>query len=50
MSLLEILIVLIVLVWLSGSFYFPLGGLIHLLVVIIVVLVLVRLLQGRGAL
>lgn len=50
MSLLEILIVLLILLWLSGSLYFPLGGLIHLLVVVIVVLVLVRLLQGRGAL
>jgi hypothetical protein len=49
MGLLELLIVLILLIWLMGAFVVPIGGsVIHLLLVIVLVLVVVRLLQGRG--
>ncbi len=51
MSLLEVLIVLILLMWLLGGVVFPIGtGAIHLLLVVVLVLVVVRLLQGRSAL
>lgn len=47
MTLLEILILVLLLIWLSGAFIYPVGGLIHLVLVVIVVLVVIRLLQGR---
>jgi len=48
---LETIIVILVLLWLLGAFVFPVGGsLIHLLLVIVLVVVLIRLLQGRRVL
>lgn len=40
------LIVILLILWLLGGFVRPVGGLIHLLLVIIVILVLVELLGG----
>jgi Family of unknown function (DUF5670) len=49
MSLLEVLIVVVLLAWLLGAFVAPVGGsLIHLLLIVVLVLVAVRLLQGRS--
>jgi hypothetical protein len=48
MSILEILIVVLLLLWLAGAFVWPVGGnLIHLLLVVIVVIIIIRLLEGR---
>ena len=45
---LETIIILLVIIWLLGWFVWPVGGsLIHLLLVLILLVVLVRLLQGR---
>ena len=49
MGLLEILIVVLLVAWLMGGFVFAVGGsAIHLLLVIVLVLVVVRLLQGQN--
>jgi hypothetical protein len=48
MDLLTLLIVLLVVAWLFGGFVFPVGNAIHLLLVVILVIVVVRLAQGRG--
>jgi Family of unknown function (DUF5670) len=49
MGLLEILIIIVVLIWLTGAFVIPVGGsLIHLLLLIVLILVIVRLAQGRS--
>jgi len=49
MNLLELLIVIILIGWLVGAFVFPVGGqLIHVLLVVVLVLVVMRLLQGRS--
>lgn len=51
MSLLEILIIIILIAWLLGGVVFPVGtSLIHLLLVVLVVLLLVRVIQGRRVL
>jgi len=48
MGLLELIIVILVIAWLTGTFVVPVGGsLIHLLLVIIVIVVIVRLLRGE---
>lgn len=48
---LETLIILLVIMWLLGMVTsYTMGGLIHLLLVIAVVVVLVRLIQGRRVL
>ncbi len=48
---LETIILILVIVWLLGGFIFPFGGnLIHLLLVLILVVVLIRVLQGRNPL
>jgi Family of unknown function (DUF5670) len=45
---LEAIIVVLLILWLLGGFVFPFGGsLIHLLLVLIVIVILVRVLQGR---
>jgi len=45
---LETIAVLLILLWLLGYFALPnLGGLIHILLVVAVVVVIIRLLQGR---
>jgi len=49
MNILWILCCIIFVMWLLGFVFFPIaGGFIHLLLLVIVVLVIVRLLQGRG--
>jgi hypothetical protein len=49
MGTLEVLIVVFLILWLLGGFVVPVGGsTIHILLVIVIVLVLVRLLQGRS--
>lgn len=45
---LETILLIVVLLWLLGAFIVPFGGdLIHLLLLVIVVVFVVRLLQGR---
>jgi Family of unknown function (DUF5670) len=47
----EVIIVVLLLLWLLGAFVYPFGGnLIHLLLVILLVVVAVRLVQGRRVL
>lgn len=49
LRILEILIVIVLLAWLVGAFVVPVGGnLIHLLLVVLLVIILVRVLTGRG--
>jgi hypothetical protein len=51
MGILEILIVVILLLWVTGGFIFPVGtSLIHLLLVIVAIIIVIRLLQGRSVL
>lgn len=48
MGLLELLIVIVLIAWLLGGFVIPIGGpAIHLLLIIVLVLVIVRVLQGQ---
>ena len=48
MGILETLIVILLVLWLLGGFVVPVGGpLIHVLLLIVLVLVIVRILQGR---
>lgn len=47
-GLLELIIIVLVIAWLTGSFIFPVGGAIHLLLVILVIVILVRVIQGRN--
>ena len=50
MDLLTILVVVLVVLWLGGYFAFHIAGsLIHLLLVVAVVVLVIRLLQGRRA-
>jgi hypothetical protein len=47
---LETIIVILLVLWLLGAFVTPLpavGGLVHLLLVVILVVVVIRVLQGR---
>lgn len=48
MSLLDILIVILVLGWIGGLSLRVAGSLIHLLLVVALIVLIVRLLQGRG--
>ena len=48
---LEMIIVVLLLLWLLGAFVYPIGGnLIHLLLVILLVFVVIRVVQGRSVL
>jgi hypothetical protein len=48
MSVFELLIVVLILLWLAGvGVGYTLGGAVHLLLLIVLLLVVVRLLQGR---
>jgi len=47
-NLLYILAIILLIGWAVGAFYFSLGGLIHILLVIAVVAVLFRLISGRS--
>jgi hypothetical protein len=42
-------VVVLLLLWLIGTFAYPVGGLIHLLLVVALIVVIVRLLQGRSS-
>jgi hypothetical protein len=45
---LETIVLVLVILWLLGAFIVPFGGsLIHLLLILILVVVLIRILQGR---
>lgn len=45
---LETVLVILLVLWVLGAFVFPIGGgLIHLLLVVFVIILIVRLLQGR---
>jgi hypothetical protein len=47
---LETIIVILIVLWLLGAFIAPFGGdLIHLLLAVILVVIVIRLLQGRSA-
>jgi len=48
-SLLWTIIVILVIFWLLGFTLFHLGGLIHLVIVIAIILLIFNLLTGRGA-
>ena len=47
---LEIIIAILIIGWLLGFFAFHVGNLIHVLLVIAIIVVLVRIIQGRGPL
>jgi uncharacterized protein DUF5670 len=47
-SLLYILAVILIIGWIIGFFAFHAGGIIHALLVIAVIVIIVRVLQGRG--
>jgi hypothetical protein len=44
---LETVILILVILWLLGWLVVPMGNLVHLLLVVILIVILVRLLQGR---
>ena len=46
-NLLYIIAVILVIAWLVGFFSFSAGGLIHILLVIAVIAILIRVIQGR---
>jgi hypothetical protein len=50
MGILEILIIVLVIAWLMGTVVFPVGGIIHVLLVVILVVIVIRVLQGRSVL
>jgi uncharacterized protein DUF5670 len=47
-SLLYILAVILIIGWIVGFFAFHAGGIIHALLVIAVIVIIVRVIQGRG--
>jgi Family of unknown function (DUF5670) len=47
-NLLYTIAVVLIIIWAIGYFGYAAGGLIHLLLVIAVVIIIVRLIQGRG--
>jgi hypothetical protein len=47
-SLLYILAVILIIGWIVGFFAFHAGGIIHALLVIAIIVIIVRVLQGRG--
>ena len=47
---LEIIIAILIIGWLLGFFAFHVGNLIHVLLVIAIIVVLVRIIQGRSPL
>ena len=47
---LELIIVILIIGWLLGFFAFHVGNLIHILLVIAIIVVLVRIIQGRSPL
>ena len=49
-SLLYIIAVVLIIAWLIGFFAFSAGGIIHILLVLAVIAILVRIIQGRKVL
>jgi hypothetical protein len=47
-NLLYLIAVILLIGWLLGFFYFDAGGLIHILLVIAIIAIIFRLIQGRG--
>lgn len=47
-DLLFLIAVILLIGWALGAFYFSLGGLIHVLLVLAIIAVLFRLIRGRG--
>ncbi|WP_157359681.1 lmo0937 family membrane protein [Algoriphagus mannitolivorans] len=47
-SLLYLIAVILIIGWIFGAFVYSVGGLIHILLVLAVVAILLRLIQGRG--
>jgi len=47
MGLLELLMVVVVVLWLTGTYVVPIGSAVHLLIVVGVTLVLVKVLRGE---
>lgn len=41
------IVIILLLLWALGMFAYPLGGLIHILLVVALIVVVVRLIQGR---
>jgi hypothetical protein len=48
-NLLYILAVILIIGWLLGFFAFHVGGIIHILLVIALIVILIRIIQGRRA-
>lgn len=49
MDLLTLVAIILVILWLTGAFFIPVGGnLIHLLLVIVVIVIAIRLLRGQS--
>ena len=49
-NLLYVIAVILIIAWLIGFFAFSTGGLIHILLVIAVIAILIRIIQGRKVL
>ena len=47
-DLLYVLAVILIIGWILGAFVFSVGGLIHILLVVAVIAILLRLIQGRS--
>lgn len=47
MTLLDVVIIVLILAWLTGSFVIPVGSVIHLLLAVLLVVVILRVAQGR---
>lgn len=45
-----IIVIILVLLWATGTFVYPVGSLIHLLLLIVLVIVVVRLIRGQSVL
>jgi hypothetical protein len=46
---LESIIVVLLIMWLLGWVFVPVGGLIHLLLIVVLIVIILRVLQGRPA-
>lgn len=43
-----IIVLVLIILWATGAFIFPVGSIVHLLLVVILIVVLVRLLRGQS--
>lgn len=46
MSVLELLIIILLIAWFTGTAVFPIGSAIHILLLIVVVILVIRVVQG----